>query len=183
VQVPEEAKTGYPDAAMRTALTSVVARPSVPIDEQLKLVPLRLDQLSGLRVFRVVPPTAVFLTEGPKDTLEATEQPLLAVSIGSGGPESTAGRDNFARNLLGGMAEFKDMRIVSRDMLKLGAMPTHEIQAEGVDAKTDAPIKLVQWVRFGNGGFLRLVGVARTEAWHDVFPRFRAVRDGINPPQ
>jgi hypothetical protein len=183
VQVPEEATAVYSDAAMRTALTSLVSRPSVPIDEQLKLVPIRLGDLAGLRAVRVLPPGAVFLTDGPNDTLEAAEQPLLAISLGAGGPESAPDRDNFARNLLSGMAEFKDMRIVSRDMLKLGAMPTHEIQAEGVDAKSNAPLKFVQWVRFGNGGFVRLLGIARSDVWRDVFPRFRAVRDGLSPPQ
>jgi hypothetical protein len=37
----------------------------------------------------------------------------------------------------------------------------------------------VQWVRFGSGGFLRIVGVGRSDAWDALFTRFRAVRDGI----
>lgn len=183
VQVPEAAGEAYSDAAVRAALASLTVRASVPVDEQLKLVPIAFDELSGLRPFRVVPPNLVFLTEGPKDTMEAAEQPILAVSIGSGGPEKTSDRDNFARNLLSGMAEFKDVRIVSRDMLKLGMIPMHEIQAEAKDAKTDAPMKFVQWVRFGSGGFVRMVGIARADVWRDAFPRFRAVRDGIRPPQ
>lgn len=183
VQVPQDARAVYTDDAVRAALATLNVRTSVPIDEQLKLVPIVFDDLSGLRPFRVVPPNAVFLTEGPKDTMEAAEQPILAVSIGSGGPERTPDRDNFARNLLGGMSEFKDVRIVSRDMLRLGMIPMHEIQAEGKDAKTDVPVKLVQWVRFGNGGFVRMVGIARADSWREAFPRFRAVRDGIRPPQ
>ena len=38
---------------------------------------------------------------------------------------------------------------------------------------------MVQWLRFGGGAFLQLVGSARAEAWKDAYPRFRAVRDGI----
>ena len=183
VQIPEAAADVYPDAAVRTALASLTVRASVPVDELLKLVPIVFDDLSGLRPFRVVPPNLIFLTEGPKDTMEAAEQPIFAVSIGSGGPEKTPDRDNFARNLLSGMAEFKDVRIVSRDMLKLGMIPMHEIQAEAKDAKTDVAMKFVQWVRFGNGGFVRMVGIARADAWRDAFPRFRTVRDSIRPPQ
>jgi hypothetical protein len=182
VQVPEAALKLYTDDAVRSALATVNVRTTVPVDEQLKLVPIVFDDLSGLRPFRVVPPNLVFLTEGPKDTMEAAEQPILAVSIGSGGPEKMPDRDNFARNLLSGMAEFKDVRIVSRDMLRLGMIPMHEIQAEAKDAKTDQPMKFVQWVRFGSGGFVRMVGISRAEAWRDAFPRFRAVRDGIRPP-
>jgi hypothetical protein len=36
-------------------------------------------------------------------------------------------------------------------------------------------------VRFGGGAYLRLLGIARADAWPEAFPRFRAVRDGINP--
>jgi len=35
-------------------------------------------------------------------------------------------------------------------------------------------------VRFGSGGFLRIVGVGRKDDWDALFPRFRAVRDGID---
>ena len=47
-------------------------------------------------------------------------------------------------------------------MLRLGggSLPTHELQAEAKDLKTDTPMKIVQWVRFGPGAFVRMVGVA-----------------------
>lgn len=180
VQAPD-ADAAYNDASIRAALASITVRDNVPVDELLKLVPIVFGDLSGMRPIRVAPPGGVLLTEGPKDTTDASVQPILAVSLGVGGPEKAADRDNFARNLLGGMAELKEARIVSRDLLKLGTMPTHEIQAEGKDAKSGEPMKLVQWVRFGNGGYIRLVGMARTDSWRDAFPRFRGVRDGLKP--
>ncbi len=183
VQVPAEAAASYPDDEMHRALTSLAVRSSVPVDEQLRLLPFAFNELSGLRPFRVLPPAGAFLTEGPKDTLDATEQPLLAVSIGQGGPEQTSDRDNFARNLLSGLGDVKDLRIVGRDMFKIETIPTHEIQAEALDPKTNTPMKLVQWIRFGNGAYVRLVGIARADAWSDAFPRFRAVRDGIRAAQ
>jgi hypothetical protein len=42
-------------------------------------------------------------------------------------------------------------------------------------------MKLVQWIRFGNGAFVRFVGFARADAWAQAFPKFRAVRDGVKP--
>ena len=40
-----------------------------------------------------------------------------------------------------------------------------------------------QWkssrLRFGGGSYLRIVGVGRKTDWDTLFPRFRAVRDGI----
>lgn len=182
VDVPDDAKDAYSDAAVRSMLASVAVRETVPIEEQLKLLPLRFDELSGMRPIRVLGNSGAILTDGPKDTLEASEQPLLIVSIGRGGPAEAPAREAFARNLFSGVGNLKDVRITGSEMLRLGGgLHTHQIFAEGVDAKTEKPIKLVQWIRFGTGAFLRLVGIARADEWSDAFPRFRAVRDGLNP--
>jgi hypothetical protein len=180
-QVPEENKGKYPDASVRAALMSVTLRQVVPVDEQLGLVPVRFDELSGLRPFRVLGNTSVFLTEGATDPKDTSAQPLLMVSVGPGGPEQPSDRANFARQLFAGLSDFKDVRIVGTDVIRLDSLQTYEIQAEAKDAKSDAPMKLVQWIRFGNGAFIRFVGVARADAWSEAFPRFRAVRDGTKP--
>jgi len=180
-QVPEESKSKYPEAAVRAALLSVTLRQVVPVDEQLGLVPIRFDELSGMRPFRVLGNTSVFLTEGATDPKDTAAQPLLIVSVGPGGPEQASDRANFARQLFSGLNDFKDVRIVGSDVLRLEGQQTYEIQAEAKDPKSDAPMKLVQWIRFGNTAFIRFVGIARSDAWADAFPRFRAVRDGTKP--
>ncbi len=181
VQIPEEARAKYPDADIRATLMSLVTRASVPIDEQLRLVPIEFGDLSGLRPFRVLGNNSVFLTEGTTDPKDVAAQPLLIVSIAPRGPEQDSDRANFARQLLFGMGDFKDLHIVGTDIIRLDSTQTYEIQAEAKDPKTDAAIKLVQWVRFGHGAFVRLLGIARAEVWAEAFPRFRAVRDGVKP--
>lgn len=182
VEVPNDAAKSYSDSDVRAMLSSLTMRASVPIDEQLKLLPLKFSDLSGMRPVRVIASTGAILTDGPKDTIEPSEQPLLIVSIGRGGPDEPAARDIFARNLFAGAGNFKDVRIIGTDMLRLGGgLQTHQLFAEARDAKTEKPIKLVQWIRFGSGAYIRIVGIARADEWSDAFPRFRAVRDGVNP--
>lgn len=182
VEVPDSAKDEYTDAAIRSMLASISMRETVPIEEQLSLLPLRFDDLAGMRPVRVVGTTGAILTSGPKDALEPSEQPLLIVSIGRGGPESALGHETFARNMLAGIGNLKDVRITGSETLRLGgSLRTHQLFAEGKDAKSGIPIKVVQWIRFGSGAFLRVVGAARTEDWSEAFPRFRAVRDGVHP--
>ena len=183
VRVADSSRQTYSDDVIRTSLLTITARPSVPIDEQLSLMPFKVNELSGLRIVRVLGGRGVFLTEGAKDSPDPSEQPVFVASIGQGGPEQTSERPNFARNMFTGLGEFKDVRILSGDMLRLGggSMPTHELQAEAKDAKTNAPMRIVQWVRFGQGVFIRMVGVARADDWLKSFSRFRAVRDGIAP--
>jgi hypothetical protein len=183
VRIPDEAIKSDSDDAIKTSLLTMTARPSVPIEEQLTLVPFKLGEMSGMRPVRILGGTGVFLTDGTKDTPAVADQPVFVISIGQGGPEQASERVNFARNLFTGLADFKDVRIVSGDMLRLGggSLPTHELQAEAKDVQTDTPMKIVQWVRFGPGAFVRMVGVARADTWSKEFPRFRAVRDGIGP--
>jgi hypothetical protein len=183
VRIPNDAIKSDSDDAIKTSLLTMTARPSVPIEEQLSLVPFKLADMSGMRPVRILGGTGVFLTDGPKDTPAVADQPVFVVSVGQGGPEQAGERANFARNLFGGLADFKDIHIVSGDMLRLGggSLPTHELQAEAKDLKTDTPMKIVQWVRFGPGAFVRMVGVSRADTWSKEFPRFRAVRDGIGP--
>jgi hypothetical protein len=183
VRIPNDAIKSDSDDAIKTSLLTMTARPSVPIEEQLSLVPFKLGEMSGMRPVRILGGTGVFLTDGPKDTPAVADQPVFVISIGQGGPEQASERVNFARNLFTGLADFKDVRIVSGDMLRLGggSLPTHELQAEAKDVQTDTPMKIVQWVRFGPGAFVRMVGVARADVWSKEFPRFRAVRDGIGP--
>jgi hypothetical protein len=187
VLVPEPALKTYSDDVIRASLSTLAVRATVPLDEQIALVPFKLTDLSGLRPVRVLGNTGVVLTEGAKDTPTPSDQPMFAVIIGQGGPEQATDRANFARNLLTGtgLGDVKDLRIVpgSGDMLRLGGgtLVTHELQAEAKEAFTETPMKLVQWVRFGPGTFIRMIGIARADQWATAFPHFRAVRDGVAP--
>jgi len=181
VRIKDASRDTYPDAVIQDALASLTVRSVVPVDEELLLLPFRLADLAGMRPVRVLGGNGVVLTDGPNDTPQPSEQPVFVLSIGQGGPEQAGDRANFARNLFTGLADFKDVRIVSGDMLRLGGgtMPTHELQAEASDGRTGAPMKLVQWVRFMPGAYIRMVGVARADQWSKVFPQFRTVREGV----
>lgn len=183
VRVPESALKNYSDDTIRASLVTLAVRPSVPLEEFVALMPFKMTDLSGLRPVRVLGATGIVLTEGTSDTPTPGAQPVFAVMIGQGGPEQTADRANFARNLFTGLGDLKDVKIISGDMLRLGGgnLATHELQAEAKEAFTDVPMKLVQWVRFGSGIFIRMVGMAPADRWSTAFPHFRAVRDGVAP--
>jgi hypothetical protein len=181
VLVPESALKTYSEDVIKASLVTLAVRASVPLEEQIALIPFKLTNLSGLRPIRVLGGAGVVLTDGERDTPTPGDQPIFIAMIGQGGPEQAADRANFARNLFTGLGDFKDVRIISGDMLRLGGgnSATHELQAEAKEAFTDTPMKLVQWVRFGSGIYIRMVGIARADQWPAAFPRFRAVRDGV----
>ena len=137
--------------------------------------------MSGMRLVRVVPGVAAQFTDGPKDSLEATGQMQLVIAAAPGGPSQASERDQFARNALSGLPPMKDVRISNSEPMRIGGQAGHEVRALGKDAQTGAEIEIVQWLRFGTGAYLRILGLAPKEQWASAFTRFRAVRDGLEP--
>jgi hypothetical protein len=176
VEVPDSALDKYPDAAIRAALASVTFRPP-PIAEQLAMLPFQLNDLAGLRVIKVMAAGGAILTDGPTDDI--TRQPYVIVSVGPGAPERASDRGDFASKLLSS-APLRDLKVTSAEAMRISNLPGYEIRAQGIDLRGD-PVVLVQWIRFGSTGFMRIIGVSNKDDWDRMFPRFRAVRDGLAP--
>ena len=180
VQIPEGAAKSYPDAAVKSALATLSVR-ITPVSEQMELLSFRLDELAGFRIARVTPPNALLLIDGPQDDVDNSKQSHLVVAVGPGGPEQAGDRGEFARQAMSAVPGFKEMRITSAEPMRLGGQQAYEVRADAKNAKTDTPVTIVQWLRFGSGGFVRMVGVAPKDVWSEAFPRFRAIRDGVTP--
>lgn len=175
IDVPDQARTIYSDAVVRKMLASVDFRPT-PTKELLGLLPFKLNDLAGFRVAHVVPGGAV-LTDGPSDKIESAGQPYIIVSVGRGGPSDPAMRPNFARDLLRN-GPLSDVRVTSADRIRIDQVPAFEVRANAKD-REGAAVTVVQWLRFGTSGFMRIIGVAPKNDWDKLFNRFRAVRDGV----
>ena len=183
VQMPEAARSVYPDAAIRTALASLAIRATVPVDEQLGLLPFRVGDLAGFRIAAVLPGRAVMLSDAPADASGSQGkdgEPRMLVTVAPGTPAQASDRDAFARDALSTVPDLKEVRITNSESLRMSGQQGHQILAEAKDP-SGAAVMVGQWLRFGGGGYLQMVGVARTPVWKDAYPRFRAVRDGIEP--
>ena len=174
VEVPESALPVYSDEVIRKVLASVTFRPA-PVQEQLGMLPFKLGDLSGFQVMQVLPTGTVILADSPSDKNE--RQPFMIVSIDRGGPAEAGDRGVFARNLLTN-APVRDLNMQSAEAMRISGAPGHEIRASGKGPAGD-PVSVVQWLRFGTGAFLRVIGVSPAEKWDESFGRFRMVRDGI----
>lgn len=175
VHVPDAAHAVYPDAAIRAALHSVTFR-LPPVAELLKDVPFKFGDMAGFRVMKVVPPTTAVLIDGPSN--DPVKHPYMVVSVGRGAPAEAGARARFARDLLV-TAPLRNVSITAMESMRIENLPGYEVRAnaEGPDG---APAALVQWLRFGSTGYLRVIGVVAKDRWNELFTRFRAVRDGID---
>lgn len=175
VQAPEAGLTVYSDAVVRKMLASVTFRPT-PTKEQLGLLPFVLKEMAGFRVMQVLPAGGVILIDGPADDI--TRHPYMVVSIGAGAPTNAGDRSRFANDLLA-TAPLRNLKVRLSEPMRITGGPGHEIRAEAEGPRGDA-VTLIQWVRFGGTGYLRIIGVTGKDSWDTLFTRFRAVRDGID---
>src|SRR5262245_30157631 len=181
-QVPDAAKARYPDEAIRAALATVAVRATVPVEEQPGLVPFKVGELAGFRLAGVIPGRAVMLSDAPANMSGPPEAAThILVALAPGGPAQSSERDAFARDLFATIPNLKDVRIENAEPLRIGGQQGHQILANGRDAASGATLTVAQWLRFGGGAYLQMVGIARSDAWKDAYPRFRSVRDGIEP--
>lgn len=180
-QVPENASTAYPDDAIRKALSTVTLRSEIPGTEVLAMMPFKVNDLAGFTAIRgLVPGRAVLLSEVPLGNVEPTDKPFITLSAAPAKvPDEPDERRKFSEQLLRGIVGYKDLKVVFAEQLRLRNQHVYELRLEGKYEKTGDDMMLVQWVRFGRQGFVRLVAITPKEDWSKDFPRFRAVRDGI----
>ncbi len=190
VQIPEDDKS-YPESAIRAALATLSVRATVPEDEELGLLPFTVGDLAGFHIDNVLRGRGIVLTDAPKaaandsagnpprDASPSAVDARLLVAAVPGGPAESDDRANFARLAFNEIAGIKDVHVTMSEPLRIGGQPGYQMMADARDMRTGADIRVVQWLRFGSGGFLQMVGIGRADTWTSVLARLRTVRDSI----
>jgi hypothetical protein len=179
IQVPDEAANAYPETAVRGALSTLKVRDTIPDEEQLSLLPFHVGELAQFRIGGVIPGRAIMLTDAPKDEPAHDIDTHIVVAIAPGGPGIGGDRDIFARDVFATIPNLKDIHINSAEPLRIGGQQGHQVMATAKDVRSGTDINIVQWLRFGGGAYLHLIGVAPSKSWIPAYTRFRQVRDGI----
>lgn len=181
VQVPEQA-ANYSEGAVRAAFATLVVRPSVPEAEQLALVPFSIGDLAGFHVEDVLPARAIVLVDPANRAAEGADTTATArmfIAAMPGGPDEATERDDFARVSFSQIAGIKDVHLQDAGPLRIANGPGYQMLAKAKDSGTGTDVMVVQWLRFGSGGYLRMIGIARADAWPEIFSRLRTVRDSV----
>jgi hypothetical protein len=178
-QVPEQ-ESAYPDAVMRAALATLAVRTAVPDQEKLSLLPFTVGDLAGFQIESVLPGRAVMLIDTPSGTPSPPDARLFVAAF-PGGPSETDDRADFARLAFQQIVGIKDVQITMAEPLRLGGQAGFQTMAQAKDAGTSADIMVVQWLRFGAGGFMQMIGIGHADTWTATLARMRTVRDSVEP--
>lgn len=180
-QVREDAAKPVSDEDMRKMLATAKLRNEVPTEEQLGLMPFKIGELSDFKTVRTLAPrSSILLTDGSEDTT-LDGAPYMVIGLTAAGPASPEDRGRFAQQVAATIPGIRNARIISNEPQRIDGTAGFETRIEAVAGKNDTPVNVVQWLRFGSGTSLRIIASSTRDEWPKAFPRFRAVRDGIDP--
>jgi ribosomal protein L12E/L44/L45/RPP1/RPP2 len=206
VRVPDQ-DAKYTDQVVRAALATLAVRASIPDTERLSLVPFTVGNLAGFRIEDVLPGRALMLVHlaasgQQPDKAAAAQQPdkaaaddnkndnkdiegrpidaRLLIAAVPGGPADAKDDDEFARVTFNQIGGVRDVRVQDAEPLRIGGQSGYETLAKAKDPQGETDLMVVQWLRFGSGGYMQMIGTARADVWSDVFTRMRTVRDSID---
>jgi hypothetical protein len=181
VQVPENASKIYTDDAIRQMFASAVIRKEVPVEEQLAQMPFKIGELSGFKNVRTLAVGGALVLADGDETKGFEAAPFMVVGIVAATPNQPEDRGRFAQQAATTIPGVRDARITMSEPQRIDGTPGYETRIDAVSGKDNTPVTVVQWLRFGAQSSLRIIGSAPREEWAKAFPRFRAVRDGIQP--
>ncbi|MDO9058406.1 MAG: hypothetical protein Q7U92_05200 [Bradyrhizobium sp.] len=181
VQVPENASKIYTDDAIRQMFASAAVRKEVPVEEQLAQMPFKVGELSGFKNVRTLAVGGAIVIADGDETKGFEAAPFMVVGLVGATPTQPEDRGRFAQQAATTIPGVREARITMSEPLRIDGMPGYETRIDAVSGKDNTPVTVVQWLRFGGGSSLRIIGSAPREEWAKAFPRFRAVRDGIQP--
>ncbi len=181
VQVPENATKIYSDDAVRQMLASAVIRKEVPVAEQLALMPFKVADLGNFKNVRALGATGALLLADGNETDGFEIAPFMMIGVMGAIPTQPDDRARFAEQAARAIPGMHTGRITMSEPVRIDGMAGYETRIDATSGRNETPVTLVQWLRFGGQGSLRIIGSAPRDQWEQAFPRFRAVRDGIEP--
>jgi len=192
VQVPDP-DDSYTDAALRASLATLAVRATVPEAEELGLLPFEVGDLAGFHVDDVLRGRALVLHDVPaaadtgKETSKETSKETnnhgvearMLIAAVPGGPPEADQREEFARLMFNEIGGIKQVKIVMSEPLRINGQSGFQTMAEAQDVRTGSDVRVIQWLRFGGGGYLQMVAIGSADGWTSMLTRLRAVRDSV----
>jgi hypothetical protein len=186
VQAPASDKT-YSDAVVHAALATLTLRDSVPESEFLSLLPFTVGDLAGFRVGNIIPGRALLLVDAPeyphliaKGGLPEFEFDgrFIANAVPSS-PNDPQERASLARDAFRTIEGLKEIQVTMAEPVRIDNQEGFETVASAKDVNSGTGLMVIQWLRFGGGATLQMIGISRAAIWDRELSRLRSIRDSI----
>ena len=144
-------------------------------------MPFKLTELSNFKTIRTLAPGAALILADGDEVKGFEPAPFMVIGLLGAAPAEPTDRDRFAQQAATSIPGVRDARITMSEPIRIDGLPAYETRIDATSGKDNTAVTVVQWLRFGGPNTLRIIGSAPRDQWSAAFPRFRAVRDGIQP--
>ena len=180
VQVPENAEQDlHRRSRTHRCSPSAAIRKEVPVAEQLAQMPFNMTALADFKNVRTLAAGAAIILADADETTGFEPAPFMVIGLIGTAPAQPEDRDRFAQETVTAIPGVREARITMSEPIRIDGSPGYETRINAVSGKDNTPVTIVQWLRFGGPTVMRIIGSAPRDQWEKAFPRFRAVRDGI----
>ena len=107
-----------------------------------------------------MPGRAVVLADAPTSTDAKEITAHMLIGAFSGGPTEPNERAEFVRVGFDQITGVEDVHITISEPLRINNQSGFQTVAQAEDIRTGTDVMVAQWLRFGGGGFLQMIGMA-----------------------
>jgi hypothetical protein len=145
------------------------------------LLPFKITNLADFKTVRTLAPGAALIL-GDSDESKGFEiAPFMVIGLIGSTPAQPDDRGRFAQQAATTIPGVRDAHMTMSEPIRIDGMAGYETRIDATSGKDHTPVTVVQWLRFGGQSTMRIIASAPRDDWAKAFPRFRAVRDGIQP--
>jgi hypothetical protein len=145
-------------------------------------MPFKITEMSKFNTVRTLAPGAALLLADSSDESGIETKPFMILGTIGSAPDKPDDRSRFAEQAATLIPGLRNARITMSEPMRLDGTPGFETRIDAISGKDNTPVTVVQWLRFGGGSLaMRIIASTPRADFAQAFPRFRAVRDGIQP--
>jgi hypothetical protein len=144
-------------------------------------MPFKMTELSAFKNIRTLTPGGALILADGNETTGFEPAAFMIVGVIGSTAAQPEDRGRFAQQIAATVPGIRDARITMSEPIRIDGMPGYETRIDATSGKDNTSVTVVQWLRFGAKNSLRIIASAPRDQWSSAFPRFRAVRDGIQP--
>jgi len=144
-------------------------------------MPFKISELSSFKNVRTLAPGAALILSDGDEKTGFEVAPFMIIGLIGSTPATPDDRGRFAQQIATTIPGVRDGKITMSEPVRIDGQPGYETRIDAISGKDNTPVTIVQWLRFGSQSSMRIIGSSPRDTWAKAFPRFRAVRDGIQP--
>ena len=151
------------------------------LEEQVDALPYTFGDLTGFKIQRTIIGNMTMLSPSPERSVGKSRKPLILVMQIKCSTPADASAEEFARELLGQMKDFKLKKVHRTEKTSVAGGTGYEVMASGYDTSSRRPKVIGLWFRYEAGNLLGVVAVLTPRQREALRAGLKSLAAGLRP--